>query len=113
MPLLKLIDLQAKCSASDQKPGPVPFFAAGVSSVFASQEPFLPQLCISITVISRQMLQRMFLELQGNGGLVVALISLLLTSLKKEDAKHFHSVLYLNFYIKHRDERQGLGGIFF
>jgi coproporphyrinogen III oxidase len=34
----------AKGSASDQKPGPVPFFAAGVSSVLHPKNPFAPTL---------------------------------------------------------------------
>ncbi|KAK6926632.1 Coproporphyrinogen III oxidase, aerobic [Dillenia turbinata] len=105
----------ATASASDVKPGPVPFFAAGISSVLHPKNPFAPTLHFN------------YRSWWFGGG-----TDLTPAYIVEEDVKHFHSVqkdacdkfdqsFYPRFkkwcddyfYIKHRGERRGLGGIFF
>ncbi|GMI73944.1 LESION INITIATION 2 [Hibiscus trionum] len=120
----------AKGSATDQKPGPVPFFAAGVSSVLHPKNPFAPTLHFNYRYFETDApkdapgapRQWWF---GGGTDLTPAYIF-------EEDVKHFHSIqkkacdkfdpsFYPRFkkwcddyfYIKHRGERRGLGGIFF
>ncbi|CAJ2633532.1 unnamed protein product [Trifolium pratense] len=121
----------AKGAASnDQKPGPIPFFAAGISSVLHPKNPFAPTLHFNYRYFETDApkdapgapRQWWF---GGGTDLTPAYIF-------EDDVKHFHSVqkkacdkfdptFYPRFkkwcddyfYIKHRDERRGLGGIFF
>lgn len=120
----------AAAGSSDQKPGPVPFFAAGISSVLHPKNPFAPTLHFNYRYFETDApkdapgapRQWWF---GGGTDLTPAYIF-------EEDVKHFHSVqkqacdkfdptFYPRFkkwcddyfYIKHRDERRGLGGIFF
>ncbi|WJX65129.1 coproporphyrinogen oxidase [Trifolium repens] len=117
-------------AANDQKPGPIPFFAAGISSVLHPKNPFAPTLHFNYRYFETDApkdapgapRQWWF---GGGTDLTPAYIF-------EEDVKHFHSVqkkacdkfdptFYPQFkkwcddyfYIKHRDERRGLGGIFF
>ncbi|NP_001312882.1 oxygen-dependent coproporphyrinogen-III oxidase, chloroplastic [Nicotiana tabacum] len=112
------------------KPGPIPFFAAGVSSVLHPKNPFAPTLHFNYRYFETDApkdapgapRQWWF---GGGTDFTPAYIF-------EEDVKHFHSVqkaacdkfdasFYPRFkkwcvdyfYIKHRDERRGLGGIFF
>ncbi|KAL5101020.1 hypothetical protein RYX36_005347 [Vicia faba] len=121
----------AKGAAStDQKPGPIPFFAAGISSVLHPKNPFAPTLHFNYRYFETDApkdapgapRQWWF---GGGTDLTPAYIF-------EEDVKHFHSIQKQTcdkfdptfyprfkkwcddyFYIKHRDERRGLGGIFF
>ncbi|KAK5819870.1 hypothetical protein PVK06_024900 [Gossypium arboreum] len=120
----------AKASAADQKPGPVPFFAAGISSVLHPKNPFAPTLHFNYRYFETDApkdtpgapRQWWF---GGGTDLTPAYIF-------EEDVKHFHSVqkracdkfdpsFYPRFkkwcddyfFIKHRGKRRGLGGIFF
>ncbi|TYI20134.1 hypothetical protein ES332_A07G214900v1 [Gossypium tomentosum] len=120
----------AKASAADQKPGPVPFFAAGISSVLHPKNPFAPSLHFNYRYFETDApkdtpgapRQWWF---GGGTDLTPAYIF-------EEDVKHFHSVqkracdkfdpsFYPRFkkwcddyfFIKHRGKRRGLGGIFF
>ncbi|KAH1129309.1 hypothetical protein J1N35_000687 [Gossypium stocksii] len=120
----------AKASAADQKPGPVPFFAAGISSVLHPKNPFAPTLHFNYRYFETDApkdtpgapRQWWF---GGGTDLTPAYIF-------EEDVKHFHSIqkracdkfdpsFYPRFkkwcddyfFIKHRGERRGLGGIFF
>ncbi|KAG4192868.1 hypothetical protein ERO13_A07G184900v2 [Gossypium hirsutum] len=120
----------AKASAADQKPGPVPFFAAGISSVLHPKNPFAPTLHFNYRYFETDApkdtpgapRQWWF---GGGTDLTPAYIF-------EEDVKHFHSVqkracdkfdpsFYPQFkkwcddyfFIKHRGKRRGLGGIFF
>ncbi|KAL4567693.1 hypothetical protein LXL04_023285 [Taraxacum kok-saghyz] len=112
------------------KPEPVPFFAAGISSVLHPKNPFAPTLHFNYRYFETDApkdapgapRQWWF---GGGTDLTPAYIF-------EEDVKHFHTVqkaacdkfdpsFYPRFkkwcddyfYIKHRDERRGLGGIFF
>ncbi|CAH1412635.1 unnamed protein product [Lactuca virosa] len=112
------------------KPEPVPFFAAGISSVLHPKNPFAPTLHFNYRYFETDApkdapgapRQWWF---GGGTDLTPAYIF-------EEDVRHFHSVqkaacdkfdpsFYPRFkkwcddyfYIKHRDERRGLGGIFF
>nr|GLL29091.1 oxygen-dependent coproporphyrinogen-III oxidase, chloroplastic-like [Ipomoea trifida] len=114
----------------DVKPGPIPFFAAGISSVLHPKNPFAPTLHFNYRYFETDApkdapgapRQWWF---GGGTDLTPAYIF-------DEDVKHFHSVqksacdkfdpsFYPRFkkwcddyfYIKHRGERRGLGGIFF
>ncbi|KAL3355586.1 hypothetical protein AABB24_016653 [Solanum stoloniferum] len=114
----------------DTKPGPIPFFAAGVSSVIHPKNPFAPTVHFNYRYFETDApkdtpgapRQWWF---GGGTDLTPAYIF-------EDDVKHFHSVqkgacdkfdasFYPRFkkwcddyfYIKHRDERRGLGGIFF
>ncbi|KAL2467462.1 Coproporphyrinogen-III oxidase 1 [Abeliophyllum distichum] len=112
------------------KPGPVPFFAAGISSVLHPKNPFAPTLHFNYryfetdTPTDTPGAPRQW-WFGGGTDLTPAYIF-------EEDVKHFHSVqksacdkfdasFYPRFkkwcddyfYIKHRGERRGLGGIFF
>lgn len=114
----------------DLKPGPVPFFAAGISSVLHPKNPFAPTLHFNYRYFETDAPQdapgapRQW-WFGGGTDLTPAYIF-------EEDVKHFHSVqkaacdkfngeFYPRFkkwcddyfYIKHRGERRGLGGIFF
>ncbi|XP_027369124.1 oxygen-dependent coproporphyrinogen-III oxidase, chloroplastic [Abrus precatorius] len=123
----------AKAAAAispDQKPGPVPFFAAGISSVLHPKNPFAPTLHFNYRYFETDApkdapgapRQWWF---GGGTDLTPAYIF-------EEDVKHFHSTqkracdkfdptFYPRFkkwcddyfYIQHRGERRGLGGIFF
>ncbi|KAG2700538.1 hypothetical protein I3843_06G002200 [Carya illinoinensis] len=121
----------AKASADNQmKPGPVPFFAAGISSVLHPKNPFAPTLHFNYRYFETDApkdspgapRQWWF---GGGTDLTPAYIF-------EEDVKHFHlaqksacdkfdPTFYARFkkwcddyfYIKHRGERRGLGGIFF
>lgn len=121
----------AKNGAADgHKAGPVPFFAAGISSVLHPKNPFAPTLHFNYRYFETDAPK----DVPGaprqwwfGGG-----TDLTPSYLIEEDVKHFHSVqketcdkfdpsFYPRFkkwcddyfYIKHRDERRGLGGIFF
>uniref|UniRef100_A0ACD5V4N2 Uncharacterized protein n=1 Tax=Avena sativa TaxID=4498 RepID=A0ACD5V4N2_AVESA len=121
----------AKNGAADgHKAGPVPFFAAGISSVLHPKNPFAPTLHFNYRYFETDAPQ----DVPGaprswwfGGG-----TDLTPSYLIEEDVKHFHSVqkqacdkfdpsFYPKFkkwcddyfYIKHRNERRGLGGIFF
>ncbi|KAG2260427.1 hypothetical protein Bca52824_079721 [Brassica carinata] len=121
----------AKGSASsDQKPGPVPFFAAGVSSVLHPKNPFAPTLHFNYRYFETDAPK----DVPGaprqwwfGGG-----TDFTPAYIFEDDVKHFHTIqkqacdkfdpsFYPRFkkwcddyfYIKHRDERRGLGGIFF
>lgn len=114
----------------DVKPGPVPFFAAGISSVLHPKNPFAPTLHFNYRYFETDApkdtagapRQWWF---GGGTDLTPAYIF-------EEDVKHFHTVqkqacdkfdptFYPRFkkwcddyfVIKHRNERRGLGGIFF
>lgn len=112
------------------KPGPVPFFAAGISSVLHPHNPFAPTLHFNYRYFETDAPQ----DVPGaprswwfGGG-----TDLTPSYIFDEDVKHFHLVqksacdkfdpsFYPRFkkwcddyfYIKHRGERRGLGGIFF
>ncbi|CAA7047052.1 unnamed protein product [Microthlaspi erraticum] len=120
----------AKGASSEQKPGPVPFFAAGISSVLHPKNPFAPTLHFNYRYFETDAPK----DVPGaprqwwfGGG-----TDFTPAYIFEEDVKHFHSVqkqacdkfdpsFYPRFkkwcddyfYIKHRDERRGLGGIFF
>ncbi|XP_024027834.1 oxygen-dependent coproporphyrinogen-III oxidase, chloroplastic isoform X2 [Morus notabilis] len=120
----------AKAASADQKPGPVPFFAAGISSVLHPKNPFAPTLHFNYRYFETDAPQDVVGAPRqwwfgGGTDLTPAYIF-------EEDVKHFHLVqksacdkfdpaFYPRFkkwcddyfYIKHRDERRGLGGIFF
>ncbi|KAI3692687.1 hypothetical protein L6452_32508 [Arctium lappa] len=112
------------------KPEPVPFFAAGISSVLHPKNPFAPTLHFNYRYFETDApkdapgapRQWWF---GGGTDLTPAYIF-------EDDVRHFHTVqknacdkfdpsFYPKFkkwcddyfYIKHRDERRGLGGIFF
>ncbi|URD89503.1 Coproporphyrinogen-III oxidase [Musa troglodytarum] len=118
------------CGDSAVNAGPVPFFAAGISSVLHPKNPFAPTLHFNYRYFetdapkdsSGAPKQWWF---GGGTDLTPAYIF-------EEDAKHFHRVqkqacdkfepsFYPRFkkwcddyfFIKHRGERRGLGGIFF
>ncbi|KAH7533645.1 hypothetical protein FEM48_Zijuj04G0153600 [Ziziphus jujuba var. spinosa] len=120
----------AKAASADLKPGPVPFFAAGISSVLHPKNPFAPTLHFNYRYFETDSPQdapgapRQW-WFGGGTDLTPAYIF-------EEDVKHFHSVQKKTcdkfdptfyprfkkwcddyFYIKHRGERRGLGGIFF
>ncbi|KAM0030374.1 putative coproporphyrinogen oxidase [Helianthus debilis subsp. tardiflorus] len=112
------------------KPEPVPFFAAGVSSVLHPKNPFAPTLHFNYRYFETDARK----DAPGaprswwfGGG-----TDLTPAYIFEEDVKHFHTVqknacdkfdpsFYPRFkkwcddyfYIKHRNERRGLGGIFF
>nr|QCT83338.1 coproporphyrinogen III oxidase [Cinnamomum camphora] len=117
-------------SAEGVKAGPVPFFAAGISSVLHPKNPFAPTLHFNYRYFETDApkdtpgapRQWWF---GGGTDLTPAYIF-------EEDVKHFHTVqkkacdkfdpsFYPKFkkwcddyfFIKHRGERRGLGGIFF
>ncbi|XP_065874285.1 coproporphyrinogen-III oxidase 1, chloroplastic-like [Euphorbia lathyris] len=120
----------AKGASSDQKPGPIPFFAAGISSVLHPKNPFAPTLHFNYRYFETDAPK----DVPGaprqwwfGGG-----TDLTPAYIFEEDVKHFHSTQKKTcdkfdptfyprfkkwcddyFYIKHRDERRGLGGIFF
>lgn len=120
----------AKAAAGDHKPGPIPFFAAGISSVLHPKNPFAPTLHFNYRYFETDAPK----DVPGaprqwwfGGG-----TDLTPSYIFEEDVKHFHSVqksacdkfdpsFYPRFkkwcddyfYIKHRGERRGLGGIFF
>ncbi|XP_043702667.1 oxygen-dependent coproporphyrinogen-III oxidase, chloroplastic-like [Telopea speciosissima] len=120
----------AKGENFTEKPGPVPFFAAGISSVLHPKNPFAPTLHFNYRYFETDApkdapgapRQWWF---GGGTDLTPAYIF-------EEDVKHFHRVqkntcdkfdpsFYPRFkkwcddyfFIKHRGERRGLGGIFF
>lgn len=120
----------AKSDGGSHKPGPVPFFAAGISSVLHPKNPFAPTLHFNYRYFETDApkdtpgapRQWWF---GGGTDFTPAYIF-------EEDVRHFHQVqkdacdkfdpgFYPRFkkwcddyfYIKHRDERRGLGGIFF
>lgn len=104
---------------------PLPFFAAGVSSVIHPRNPMIPTLHFNYR----------YFEIQEEGKSVWWFgggTDLTPYYLDKQDVKHFHSTLkktcdkhdssyYGNFkkwcddyfVVKHRGERRGVGGIFF
>lgn len=114
----------------DVKLGPVPFFAAGISSVLHPHNPFAPTLHFNYRYFETDAPK----DAPGaprqwwfGGGTDFTPAYII-----EEDVKHFHSVqksacdkfdpsFYPRFkkwcddyfYIKHRGERRGLGGIFF
>ncbi|XP_010556813.1 PREDICTED: coproporphyrinogen-III oxidase 1, chloroplastic [Tarenaya hassleriana] len=120
----------AKAAPSDQKPGPIPFFAAGISSVLHPKNPFAPTLHFNYRYFETDAPK----DVPGaprqwwfGGG-----TDFTPSYIFEEDVKHFHSIqkqacdkfdpsFYPRFkkwcddyfYIKHRNERRGLGGIFF
>ncbi|KAD4178231.1 hypothetical protein E3N88_26822 [Mikania micrantha] len=112
------------------KPEPVPFFAAGISSVLHPKNPFAPTLHFNYRYFetdARKDLPGAPRQWWFGGG-----TDLTPAYIFEEDVKHFHTVqknacdkfdpsFYPRFkkwcddyfYIKHRNERRGLGGIFF
>lgn len=112
------------------KPEPVPFFAAGISSVLHPKNPFAPTLHFNYRYFETDARKDAPGAPRGwwfGGG-----TDLTPAYIFEEDVKHFHSVqkaacdkfdpsFYPRFkkwcddyfYIKHRNERRGLGGIFF
>lgn len=112
------------------KPGPVPFFAAGISSVLHPKNPFAPTLHFNYRYFetdARKDAPGAPRQWWFGGG-----TDLTPAYIFDEDVKHFHTVqkkacdkfdptFYPRFkkwcddyfYIKHRNERRGLGGIFF
>ncbi|KAF8412637.1 hypothetical protein HHK36_000605 [Tetracentron sinense] len=120
----------AKGENSASKPGPIPFFAAGISSVLHPKNPFAPTLHFNYRYFETDAPK----DAPGvprqwwfGGG-----TDLTPAYLFEEDVKHFHTVqksacdkfdpsFYPRFKkwcddyfcIKHRGERRGLGGIFF
>ncbi|KAK3141549.1 hypothetical protein QOZ80_4BG0335310 [Eleusine coracana subsp. coracana] len=121
---------EAGKNGAAEKPGPVPFFAAGISSVLHPKNPFAPTLHFNYRYFETDAPK----DAPGaprswwfGGG-----TDLTPSYVIEEDVKHFHSVqkqacdkfdpsFYPKFkkwcddyfYIKHRNERRGLGGIFF
>ncbi|KAE8778549.1 Coproporphyrinogen-III oxidase, chloroplastic [Hordeum vulgare] len=110
-------------AAAVEKAGPVPFFAAGVSSVIHPNNPFAPTLHFNYRYFETEAPQGT--TFGGGTDLTPSYII-------EEDIKHFHSVqkqacdkfdptFYPRFkkwcdeyfHIKHRGERRGVGGIFF
>ncbi|XP_065859486.1 coproporphyrinogen-III oxidase 1, chloroplastic-like [Euphorbia lathyris] len=117
-------------SSSDQKPVPIRFFAAGISSALHPKNPFAPTLHFNYRYFDTDAPK----DVPGaprqwwfGGG-----TDLTPAYIFEEDVKHFHSTqkkvcdkfdpaFYPRFkkwcddyfYIKHRGERRGLGGIFF
>ncbi|XP_058072279.1 coproporphyrinogen-III oxidase 1, chloroplastic [Magnolia sinica] len=115
---------------SDTKAGPVPFFAAGISSVLHPKNPFAPTLHFNYRYFETDAPK----DVPGaprqwwfGGG-----TDLTPAYICEEDVKHFHTAqkhacdkfdpsFYPRFkkwcddyfFIKHRGERRGLGGIFF
>lgn len=116
--------------SAGEKAGPVPFFAAGISSVLHPKNPFAPTLHFNYRYFETDApkdapgapRQWWF---GGGTDLTPAYIF-------EEDVKHFHTIqkqacdkfepsFYPRFkkwcddyfFIKHRGERRGLGGIFF
>jgi len=120
----------ATASAAGEKSGPVPFFAAGISSVLHPKNPFAPTLHFNYRYFETDVAA----DAPGaprkwwfGGG-----TDLTPAYVFEEDVKHFHQVqknacdkfdpmFYPKFKkwcddyfcIKHRGERRGLGGIFF
>ncbi|KAK1430485.1 hypothetical protein QVD17_13255 [Tagetes erecta] len=112
------------------KPEPVPFFAAGISSVLHPKNPFAPTLHFNYRYFetdARKDAPGAPRQWWFGGG-----TDLTPAYIFEEDVKHFHTVqknacdkfdpsFYPRFkkwcddyfYIKHRNERRGLGGIFF
>uniref|UniRef100_A0A2N9FKU5 coproporphyrinogen oxidase n=1 Tax=Fagus sylvatica TaxID=28930 RepID=A0A2N9FKU5_FAGSY len=93
---------RAATASAQQKPGPVPFFAAGISSVLHPKNPFAPTLHFNYRYFETDAPK----DVPGaprqwwfGGG-----TDLTPAYIFEEDVKHFHS---------HRGERRGLGGIFF
>ncbi|XP_066325693.1 oxygen-dependent coproporphyrinogen-III oxidase, chloroplastic-like [Miscanthus floridulus] len=117
-------------AAGGEKAGPVPFFAAGISSVIHPVNPFAPTVHFNYRYFETEAPK----DAPGaprqwwfGGG-----TDLTPSYIIEEDVKHFHSVqkqvcdnydpsFYPRFkkwcddyfYIKHRGERRGVGGIFF
>ncbi|XP_010260773.1 PREDICTED: coproporphyrinogen-III oxidase 1, chloroplastic [Nelumbo nucifera] len=120
----------ARGENSAEKPGPVPFFAAGISSVLHPKNPFAPTLHFNYRYFETDAPK----DVPGaprqwwfGGG-----TDLTPSYIFEDDVKHFHTVqksacdkfdptFYPRFkkwcddyfFIKHRGERRGLGGIFF
>ncbi|XP_076887023.1 oxygen-dependent coproporphyrinogen-III oxidase, chloroplastic-like [Bidens hawaiensis] len=112
------------------KPEPVPFFAAGISSVLHPKNPFAPTLHFNYRYFetdARKDAPGAPRQWWFGGG-----TDFTPAYIFEEDVKHFHTVqknacdkfdpsFYPRFkkwcddyfYIKHRNERRGLGGIFF
>ncbi|KAK3121280.1 hypothetical protein QOZ80_8BG0650030 [Eleusine coracana subsp. coracana] len=121
---------EAAVAGGGEKAGPVPFFAAGVSSVIHPINPFAPTMHFNYRYFETGADE----DAPGaprqwwfGGG-----TDLTPSYIIEEDVKHFHSVqrqicdkfdpsFYPKFkkwcddyfYIKHRGERRGVGGIFF
>uniref|UniRef100_A0A8R7UWA9 Oxygen-dependent coproporphyrinogen-III oxidase, chloroplastic n=1 Tax=Triticum urartu TaxID=4572 RepID=A0A8R7UWA9_TRIUA len=122
-------------AADAEKAGPVPFFAAGVSSVIHPNNPFAPTLHFNYRYFETEAPQDITAadapgaprQWRFGGG-----TDLTPSYIIEEDIKHFHSVqkqacdkfdptFYPRFKkwcdeyfrIKHRGERRGVGGIFF
>ncbi|XP_076910779.1 oxygen-dependent coproporphyrinogen-III oxidase, chloroplastic-like [Bidens hawaiensis] len=93
------------------KPEPVPFFAAGVSSVLHPKNPFAPTLHFNYR----------YFENDARKGNVKLMLTFFLFKVQKNACDKFDPSFYPRFkkwcddyfYIKHRNERRGLGGIFF
>ncbi|KAK8954798.1 hypothetical protein KSP39_PZI002538 [Platanthera zijinensis] len=120
----------AKGGDSSQNPGSVPFFAAGISSVLHPKNPFAPTLHFNYRYFETDTIKdspgapRQW-WFGGGTDLTPAYIF-------EEDVRHFHQIQKQTcdkfdprfyprfkkwcddyFFIKHRGERRGLGGIFF
>ncbi|KAF8692037.1 hypothetical protein HU200_039986 [Digitaria exilis] len=121
---------EAAAAAGGEKAGPVPFFAAGVSSVIHPVNPFAPTMHFNYRYFETGAPE----DAPGaprqwwfGGG-----TDLTPSYIIEEDVKHFHSVQKQTcdkfdpkfyprfkkwcddcFHIKHRGERRGVGGIFF
>ncbi|PKA62138.1 Coproporphyrinogen-III oxidase, chloroplastic [Apostasia shenzhenica] len=120
----------AKGGPPSEKPGPVPFFAAGISSVLHPKNPFSPTLHFNYRYFETDAPKDSPgapREWWFGGG-----TDLTPAYIFEEDVKHFHQIqkkacdkfdpsFYPRFkkwcddyfLIKHRGERRGLGGIFF
>ncbi|KAL6659285.1 hypothetical protein ACP70R_003325 [Stipagrostis hirtigluma subsp. patula] len=134
----------AAAAAGGEKAGPVPFFAAGVSSVIHPMNPFAPTMHFNYRYFETEAPKTISETMEDDapfsadapgaprqwwfgGG-----TDLTPSYIIEEDVKHFHSVqkqvcdkfdptFYPRFkkwcdeyfYIKHRGERRGVGGIFF
>ncbi|KAL6843313.1 hypothetical protein ACP4OV_027026 [Aristida adscensionis] len=131
-------------AAGGEKAGPVPFFAAGVSSVIHPVNPFVPTMHFNYRYLETEAPKTISETMEDDAPLSVDSpgaprqwwfgggTDLTPSYIIEEDVKHFHSVqkqicdkydptFYPRFkkwcdeyfYIKHRGERRGVGGIFF
>jgi len=123
-------------SAAEEKAGlplkPVPFFAAGISSVMHPKNPMAPTVHFNYRYFETEKPEGMSDDNAPRAWWFGGGTDLTPSYLFKEDAQHFHQTLkdacdkhdpeFYNtfkkycddyFVIKHRNERRGIGGIFF
>lgn len=117
---------QMKARGKNLKEGPLPFFAAGVSSVIHPRNPNVPTLHFNYRYFEVENNDGTSQWWFGGGTDMTPYI------LDENDAKHFHKILKLAcdkhdisyykkfkkwcdeyFFITHRGECRGIGGIFF